>query len=90
MSEPAALHPDCSNQTRVLQSASGGQVGGSAWPSRAKERLTDTITDVVADQPISVDRWHLLSDMTVFYERRPSEFEEAHVLTATTLRDRPL
>jgi len=28
--------------------------------------------------------------MTVFYERGPSEFEEARVLTSVTLRDRLL
>lgn len=52
--------------------------------------LTDAITYVVADQPNAVDRWHVLPDMTVIYERRPGEFEEARVLTAATLRDRPL
>ncbi|WP_086840620.1 hypothetical protein [Amycolatopsis kentuckyensis] len=52
--------------------------------------LTDAITYVVAGQPNVVDRWHVLPDMTVIYERRPGEFEEARVLAATTLRDRPL
>ncbi|WP_410640706.1 hypothetical protein [Amycolatopsis sp. lyj-346] len=52
--------------------------------------LTAAITYVIANQPNAVDRWHVLSDMTVIYERRPGEFEEARVLTASTLRDRPL
>jgi len=52
--------------------------------------LTGATTYVVADQPHAVDRWHVLPDMTVIYERRPGEFEEARVLTAATLRDRPL
>jgi hypothetical protein len=55
-----------------------------------KPDLTEAITYVVADQPNAVDRWHVLPDMTVIYERRPGEFEEARVLTASTLRDRPL
>jgi len=58
---------------------------------RARRRASPTPSpDVVADQPSAVDRWHLLSDMTVFYERGPSEFEEARVLTSVTLRDRLL
>lgn len=52
--------------------------------------LTDATTYVVADRPNAVDRWHVMPDMTVIYERRPGEFEEARVLTASTLRDRPL
>jgi hypothetical protein len=52
--------------------------------------LSNAVTYVVADQPDAVDRWHLMPDMTVIYERRPGEFEEARVLTASTLRDRPL
>ncbi|WP_410616339.1 hypothetical protein [Amycolatopsis sp. lyj-109] len=52
--------------------------------------LTNATTYVVAGQPNAVDRWHVLPDMTVIYERRPGEFEEARVLTATTLRDQPL
>jgi hypothetical protein len=55
-----------------------------------KPDLSDAITYVVADQPNAVDRWHVLPDMTVIYERRTGEFEEARVLTASTLRDRPL
>jgi predicted Rdx family selenoprotein len=55
-----------------------------------KPDLADAITYVVADQPNAGDRWHVLPDMTVIYERRPGEFEEARVLTASTLRDRPL
>ncbi len=51
--------------------------------------LTNATTYVVADQPHAVDRWHVLPDMTVIYERRPGEFEEARVLAASTLRDRP-
>jgi hypothetical protein len=43
-----------------------------------------------ADQPNAVDRWHVQPDMTVIYERRPGQFEEARVLTASTLRDSPL
>ena len=54
-----------------------------------KPDLTGVTTYVVADQPNAVDRWHVLPDMTVVYERRPDEFEEARVLTASTLRDRP-
>ena len=55
-----------------------------------KSDLAGATTYAVADQPNAVDRWHVLPDMTVIYERRPGEFEEARVLTASTLRDRPL
>jgi hypothetical protein len=48
--------------------------------------LSNAVTYVVADQLDAVDRWHVMPDMTVIYERRPGEFEEARV----TLRDRPL
>ncbi|UOZ09381.1 hypothetical protein [Amycolatopsis sp. WQ 127309] len=51
--------------------------------------LTNATTYVVVDQPSAVDRWHVLPNMTVIYERRPGEFEEARVLTAATLRSRP-
>ncbi|OXM63091.1 hypothetical protein [Amycolatopsis vastitatis] len=54
-----------------------------------KPDLTEATTYVVAGQSGAVDRWHVLPDMTVIYERRPGEFEEARVLTASTLRDRP-
>lgn len=52
--------------------------------------LTDATTYVVADQPNAVDRWHVLPDMTVIYERKPGEFEEARVLTASTFATAPL
>lgn len=52
--------------------------------------LANARTYIVVDHPNAVDRWHVLSDMTVIYERRPGEFEESRVLTASTLRDRPL
>jgi hypothetical protein len=42
------------------------------------------------NQPHAADRWHVLPDMTVIYDRRPGEFEEARVLTTSTLRNRPL
>lgn len=51
--------------------------------------LTHATTYVVVAQPTAVDRWHVLPDMTVIYERRSGEFEQARVLTAATLRDRP-
>ncbi|SFW50239.1 hypothetical protein [Amycolatopsis australiensis] len=54
-----------------------------------KPDLTGATTYVATGQPNAVDRWHVLPDMTVIYERRPGEFEEARVLTASTLRDRP-
>ncbi len=51
--------------------------------------------ELVVDQPLSatpnaVDRWHVQPDMTVIYERRTGKFEEARVLTASTLRDTSL
>ncbi|MET8848018.1 hypothetical protein [Amycolatopsis sp. NPDC004625] len=52
--------------------------------------LTGATTYVVTGQANAVDRWHVLPDSTVVYERRPGEFEEARVLTASTLRNRPL
>lgn len=55
-----------------------------------KPDLTGATTYVVADQPDAVDPWHVLLDMTVIYERRPGEFEEAYVLTASMLRERTL
>lgn len=51
--------------------------------------LTDATTYAVASQPNAVDRWHVQPDMTVIYERRPGEYEEARVLTASTLRGSP-
>ncbi|MFG1642642.1 hypothetical protein ACGFMK_20315 [Amycolatopsis sp. NPDC049252] len=51
--------------------------------------LANATTYVVTDQPNAVDRWHVLPDMTVIYERRPGEFEEARVLTASTLQNHP-
>ena len=51
--------------------------------------LTDATTYVVADEPNAVDKWHVLPDSTVIYERRPGVFELSRILTASTLRDRP-
>ncbi|MCR6485527.1 hypothetical protein M8542_22110 [Amycolatopsis sp. OK19-0408] len=52
--------------------------------------LTGATTYAAAGQPNAVDRWHVQPDATVIYERRPGEFEESRMLTASTLRDSPL
>lgn len=48
--------------------------------------LADAETYVEAsDRPIAGGCWHILTDGSVLYERRPGEYEPA-VLTADTLR----
>lgn len=39
-------------------------------------------------RPDSTERWHVLADGSVWFERRPGQFEPARILTAETLARR--